>query len=605
MTALKRTEQWRWLCYFDSESSLDTETDKTQIIHTPHLICDTWVDRANKTRQERDYEGPGLCERFYGDLAASVHPHTTLYLMAHNVGYDLLATGAFVEMAKFGWKVDSLYEKGFTYILRWVGPEGRRIVALSSTQFWTSPLRDVAKHFGLEKLESIGHATADFEQLRIYCRRDVEIVETAMEWLQSYIFDNDLGSMAVTLPSLSSKIFRHKFMTTPPEIHNYEPALILERASYHGGRTEAWFLGKMTERIYKLDVNSLYPAVMRDFEHPYKLERLYPQGSVELLNEILKVDQFFIADITVKNLKEPKIPLFRDKLLFPCGTFKTVITSHEYRLLDPCEVGEVRAVAMYNSKPLFRDFIGFFYAEREKAKREGKKAVDVLLKGIMNAHYGKYGQKTTEWVRVGDAPPDLVKQEEFVLPDGTTRMMRCFGGSTWINDGSVMESFESFPAIASSVTSAARAVLWNYIKAAGLDNVFYMDTDSLFVNQTGYDRLKRKGIIDDFKLGAMKLEKVADEIEIFGPKNYRFGDERRFKGIPRDAKTVVDENGEVKAVVWTWPKIASWLRSGTLDHFANRSVLKRVTAAPYDKGTRTGSGRVIPIVLNEELLAEP
>jgi DNA polymerase type B, organellar and viral len=594
MSANKSTEKWRWVVYFDSES--DLERGSETIRHRPKLICATFCDRERGVREERDYDGASLCQRFYKDLADNCYRHTTTYVFAHNVGYDLLATSGIRHLVGQGWHVDSLYEKGFTYILRLRGPEGKQLVFLSSTQFWNNKLAEVAPIFGLKKLET-DHQTPDFEELRTYCRQDVKIVEVAMEWLQQFVAENDLGGMAMTLPSLAMKAFRHRFMgENAPQIHNYEPAILLERASYHGGRTEAWFLGKIPERVYKLDVNAMYPAVMRDCQHPIRLVRLYPQGDLTLLKSLYQ-RYFVIADLTI-HIDEPTAPVKRDKLLFPVGTFSTVLCSPEISLLHPSQIVGVRAIACYERAFLFKSYVSFFYEERLKAKAAGERAKDELLKKYQNTLYGKFGQKSTEWVRVGDAPPDVTKTEDVYFPDGTCLKMRTFGGSTWINDGAVMESFDSFPAIAASVTSSARALLWRYIQTAGQSNVYYMDTDSLFVSKAGYDRLVAAGCVDSKALGLLKLEEESEDVEIAGAKQYRFGDHSKHKGIPMDAE-IIDTPEGPRAKVWQWPKVASFLRDQQLDGFENRLVLKSLSTT-YDKGTTVGgSGRVSPLSLQE------
>ncbi|GAI25381.1 unnamed protein product, partial [marine sediment metagenome] len=48
-------------------------------------------------------------------------------------------------------------------------------------------------------------------------------------------------------------------------------AIDLERASYKGGRVECFFLGELkNDNYYILDVNSLYPFVMRNNSYPVK-----------------------------------------------------------------------------------------------------------------------------------------------------------------------------------------------------------------------------------------------------------------------------------------------------------------------------------------------
>lgn len=578
-------EVWDSVIYFDSESTL--LQGEQEIKHKPRLICaEFW--RGEHCDQE-DFEGDDCAKAFWGRVDAFCRDKTTVRLFAHNIGYDLQATGGIPNLLALGWSVDSLYEKGLTYILR-LSKGHRRIVCLSSTQFWTAPLRDVAKHFGLEKLE-VHHQTEDKEELKKYCRMDVEILRTAMNWLQKFIKDNDYGAMKVTLPSLAMGIFRHRFMPHDIYIHNYPSALALERASYHGGRCEAWFIGKVPEILYKLDVNSMYPYIMRDSLFPTKLIRYYPNGSMELLQEQIR-SHIVIAEVEIET-KENRYPYAGEtKLLFPVGRFRTVLCADE--LQDALKRGHIRQVyqlAVYASAPVFREFITHFYNRRKEAKELGQSAAAELFKLLMNSLYGKFGQQSNEWTMVGEAPNDEVRSETILLPDGSTRQMRAFGGKVWVNDGAVMESFESFPAIAATVTANARSYLRSLIDLAGPQNCYYMDTDSIFVNESGYKRLAGK--LSESELGALKLEGTEDNVVIRGAKDYTWGTKRKQKGIPKDAVFVVGEDGIERAKVWMWPKVATWLKEGTLGHFENRLILKKVNTT-YDKGQVTTGGKVLP-----------
>jgi hypothetical protein len=76
---------------------------------------------------------------------------------------------------------------------------------------------------------------------------------------------------------------------------------------------------------------------------------------------------------------------------------------------------------------------------------------------------------------------------------------------------------------------------------AGVHNVYYTDTDSLFVNEKGSTRLRSDGWVNDHTLGSLKLEGVEDSVIIRGPKDYKFGVSETIKGIRKNA-TQIDEN---------------------------------------------------------------
>jgi len=151
-------------------------------------------------------------------------------------------------------------------------------------------------------------------------------------------------------------------------------------------------------------------------------------------------------------------------------------------------------------------------------------------------------------------------------------------------------SNHSFPAIASHITAYARMYLYELIKKAGFENVYYCDTDSLFVNEEGYNRLKN--FIDDKELGKLKLEEVGECI-IWGAKNYKFNETRKIKGIPKKS--------EYKDGAYWWWQFERWrsgfkygLHDGVILKLAHRSI-----KSPYDKRIVHEDGSTEPIYLEE------
>jgi hypothetical protein len=71
--------------------------------------------------------------------------------------------------------------------------------------------------------------------------------------------------------------------------------------------------------------------------------------------------------------------------------------------------------------------------------------------------------------------------------------------------------------------------------------VYYWDADAVLISSEGFARLMRAGLVHPQQPGCLKVEIVAPDAEIRGPKNYRIGDERVMAGV-RD-RTEIDEQG--------------------------------------------------------------
>jgi hypothetical protein len=207
----------------------------------------------------------------------------------------------------------------------------------------------------------------------------------------------------------------------------------------------------------------------------------------------------------------------------------------------------------------------------------------------------------------------VASHETVAVIGGGEYEVETYGGSVYRSSGVPEEAYNSFPAIATFVTSYGRVHLWGMMQIAGWGHYYYGDTDSLVVDQEGFDRLDAAGLVGS-DLGQMKVESVvgeplrgvrerfpkakvyAPELPVYfrGAKVYDFGEEHKHKGIPADAPLVAG-----KRIVTQWPKVKSSLRRGTLGSFANRIVAKTEEVS-YDKGLVTESGWVEPWHLSRD-----
>jgi hypothetical protein len=297
-----------------------------------------------------------------------------VYVMGHNIGYDLLASAAYPIFAERGWKSEAVYAKGPIFIQR-LEKNHRRVTFLSSTNYYALKLEKLAKSFGMEKLDGDWNGPED--PLLVYCRQDVAICRTAVLWLVNKLRELDIP-WADTISSIAFKALRTKFLHHPVEVHTDARAVQLERRSYAGGRAEPFFIGKLPpltdgERRFKLDKTSLYPSVMIDQPMPTRLKCVYSEGDITpaQLTEVVKRGDAVIADVTV-DVSLPCIPLKWSRLLFITGRQETVLCTPELQLLlhHGGKILEVRGVAMYEQAVIFHDFVTFFWNMREEASRQ-------------------------------------------------------------------------------------------------------------------------------------------------------------------------------------------------------------------------------------------
>jgi hypothetical protein len=213
-----------------------------------------------------------------------------------------------------------------------------------------------------------------------------------------------------------------------------------------------------------------------------------------------------------------------------------------------------------------------------------------MVKTLLNSLYGKFGQKSEVWEAIEEVEVIDDSINFIVNADtGKRQSVRHMGKLSEVKLGSE-ESFDSFPAISACVTANARDYLWGLMLKVGLENIWYCDTDSLFVNQVGFERLQDE--INPNEIGKLKVEKTTTHLEIRAPKSYTFGEEKRLKGVKKDAVRVADNVYEQ----WQFQGLNGAQRKRTLDH---QLLIKqrKVMSNAVKKGDLQGDGKILPKIL--------
>lgn len=586
---VKRTGVPKWVIFFD------TETTEVQIdANTKQLVFK--IGHAILTRKNRKgtYSIVSECafdktEQFYDWLSGSLKDRERYFITAHNVSFDARITDIFSYFDHQGYTRTSFIESGLNFIARF-RRRTTSVVLLNNMQFFNMSLKRLGENIGFEK-GYVDFKSATAAELAEYCRRDVLVMLEAWNKLATFVLSNDLGKLGFTLASQSMIAFRRRFMHDDILIHDNENAIKLERESYHGGRVEMFQYGETPyEPTYYLDVNSMYPYVMRECQVPTKLVRYLHSADVDIF-ERSRHDYGYIVEAEIE-IDAPILPLvYNNKLCFPVGKLKGVFVKPEFeRALVSGRLLSVGRLALYEEKVIFRPFVDFFYEKRLEYKKAGNEAFSFICKLFLNSLYGKFGQRNLVFKKVAESTtiPDGM-WDDLDMATGKWRKFRVYKGVVEIEVG-YEEGYNSFVAIASYVASHARLALYNYIDKAGIENVLYCDTDSIFCNSIGYMRLLP--VIDSGKLGSLKIEGTAMNAAFYGAKRYRFGDTIKSKGIRPSAIEIAPN--VFKQEKWLGFKGA--LRSGKSNNVLITDVTKTLHSG-YSKGTITDSGRVLPFHL--------
>ena len=574
--------------FFDTETNGEV-IDDTTIEARLSFGYACYIRRLRKGKwsspQWTRFENPA---DFWEFVYKYVKPKRRLYIFAHNMGFDITQVKGFSQLQSDGWQCTSriIASKIFNLTYR---KDNASIRLVDTYNYYPMALKVIGDMVGIEKLD-FPDDDADQDTWDTYCKRDVEVLVSAMKLWWDRVIDWGLGNFAVTLASQCYNAYRHRFMPTPIYIDNNERATQLGRESYIGGRTEAFQIGTIKEKVYCLDINSMYPYVMRNKPVPYRLATTRTRLELHELAQLL--EKYCIVASVDLEVNEPAIPIRHEgRTTWPIGTFNAALTTPELNYaLDHGMITKVKYAAVYHKDVIFTEYVDFFYERRLEAKKQGDKATQGICKLFLNSLYGKFGQTGQKWSIVGEAESNSVSHYQIWNADqGKLTNYRTFGGLTEELER-LPESSESFPAISSHITAHARMYLYYLMRIAGLDNLYYCDTDSLMVNADGYENLM--GQLDDDELGMLKLEWESDNVVIRGLKDYSIDGNEKIKGIRKDAEIIRDNVYSQEQ----FRGIEGMIRDGDMDRILIKTV-KKTLLRDYLKGQVAETGRVYPLNL--------
>ena len=470
---------------------------------------------------------------------------TPVYCIAHNAFFDFMIVGGFEYVLKYGYHLRKppITDKGL-FIME-IERGNDRVVFLNLGNWFKTSVKELGKTVGIEKFE-MPSMSDSFDKWVQYCKRDVEVIEKVFFEFMNFIKMHDLGGLSYTIASQAFNTFLYRFLNTDLYIHANKDVIALERRAYHGGRTEAFYLGQINDAVYVLDVHSMYPSVMRDMLYPVKMIRYYDKSDMSTYIYYRNRDKLIIADVLVETDK-PIVPYRHGRLIAPVGKFWTALTSVEidFLLENGGKIHEWGAMAVYNADRLFSSYVDYFYTLKENSSKQSNKTHYMLYKLFLNSLYGKFGQRTPKWQYAGNYENfhDVDFTTFYDPQTGKRENVRIYAGVIE-KSGEAGESFNSFVAIAAFVTAYAWVKLTRYIITAGWGHVYYCDTDSIFCDEEGYQNLLNAGYVGD-ELGKLGLEYVVNKMIIYGLKDYEVVVDNKtkvkLKGISKDAVMVIPD----------------------------------------------------------------
>ena len=578
----------RHLLFFDTETTQE-RLENGSIEQRLKLGWACYYRRAyNRNREQFEWCSFTTPLGFWQFVFKHVERKRKLWVLARNLVFDFTITEGWRNLRPHGFKLKFFHNAGTCSIIS-VRSRYGSIVFLDIMNWFVESLAKTGERIGMPKL-AIDFETCSDEYLSIYCKRDVEIEIENFKRFIKFLETNSVARLCYTRGSTAMAAYLLSHYRTKIYIHNNEQAIDLERESYRGGRTECFYLGDLENGNYHIvDVNSLYPLVMRNYSYPVKYEKIIHNPTNETLSKYLR-NYSAVAKVLI-DTDEPVYAVRRERTIFPIGRFWVTLTTPElFYALKHNHLVKIDKCVIYKQANIFKSYVDRFYKLRHEFKSAGVAEYEELCKKMLNSLYGKFGQKADVWEKIGDCPnePDRVELC-FTRGGGMVKQIRYLLGEIFELKG-YEESFNSFPAIASQVSAYARLYLWELMKIAGKGNYYYCDTDSLIVNEVGLCNLQK--LIDNVNLGCLKIVESVNSLTIRGLKDYSIQSKQVVKGIRKNAVMIRDGVYEQEQ----WPSFKGLLRESATGTYTVKRQTK-VLSRKYTKGEVKPDGWIVPFEL--------
>lgn len=388
------------------------------------------------------------------------------------------------------------------------GKRTNKVTIYDSLKILNFSVEQIAKDFELpiRKLEldyttkrEVGHVLTEHEIE--YIKNDVEIMARALD----YMFKIDLKKMTIG----GDALFDYKKMIS--SFTHYFPILPYEidqdiRQSYRGGFTylNECYKGATLGAGWVLDVNSLYPSVMYNellpfgeplfFDGEYQEDKLYPLY-VQSISASFELKKDHIPTIQLKN-NTNFIPT--EYVTSSNGDIvDLVLTNVDLQLFK--EHYNIEYIKYHGGwkfkgiKGLFRDYIDKWTTVKIESKKQNNLAMYRISKLMLNSIYGKFGLNPNIRSKYPELDDKGIVTYKFYEKETREPI--------YIPIAAFITSYARNKTIRTS-----QAIKEYSIKNYGKDYYIYSDTDSIHTLFTDTDILKKFVDIDDYRLGAWKLE---------------------------------------------------------------------------------------------------
>lgn len=485
-------------------------------------------------------------------------PTERLTVWAHNLAFDLQISQGLRHLPELGFDVDAIVlEPTATWAA--FTDSGRGLLLCDLHSWLPVPLNALASDMG-ESRREFKYGVERVSLLERRAREDATLTAYALVDMLRYLECEGVGKFRPTGSGQSHAAWRRKFLPDKTLlVHDNMPALAAERIAMWAGRTESWRHGHIDGPLYEYDLNLAYCRIAAAVDVPVRLRRTLPWVNQRV--GCATIDgQVALANVTVKT-DLPLVPYgTEDHIYWPVGEFMTWVWQPELDLLRASGADvRINHGYSYEVAPVLAPMAKWLIDELERPATEVSRVAKRLLKHWARTLVGRCALRYRQWEHFA-TKPRLELGIFYMYEDECLDLREMMHiGRQVMELAEMSEGRDSVPQITGYVMSWARADLWRYMKGAGLDNLAYVDTDSLLLTGRGSEELKK---YRPKPHGEILVHKATwSHANISGPRNLTLEASRRIAGVPRRAVRVGEHTFEGEV----WEGIQSALAGRRLD----------------------------------------
>lgn len=574
---------------FDTETSEIDAGDHTvqklrcwdAIVRQRHLTG----KRSTVTTHRAGESAPALCDL----VEANTATQPEVWVIAHNVSFDLAVTSLPFLLVDRGWTLDAFHlgDESTWWVLKL---ERRKVIITDSWSWLRCGLTEAAADINRRKLRLPGQHDSLTDWHR-RCKHDAEILDELMVTLMDWWDEHQLGAFGITGAACGWRtlraVIKPKKVLVGPEGERTD----YERRAVYGGWKDVFGVGEFHDTwMADWDINAAYPTSAAAFALPMTPEKPWTDTQ-HLLSADPPAGRDYIAEVEITT-HVPCAPCRIDKeIWYPVGTFRTVLTGPEVRYVqtvaDSVTVLNYRA---YRVGFALADWAAWCLTIQYATADEVPPVVSRVAKGWGRSVIGRFASRTS---RVISEQPSLHAGWHLStghdLDTGRVLDFISIGGveQTICRD---LDGSDVFPAVLAFVEAHTRVALAQILATRDPRLVLQCNTDGWWEMKA--DRRSDytpAGIPWPFRVSRKALER---RLLVRGPNHVLTPSERRYAGIPAEA---IDDGHQ--GMKWhDWPGLRWQLEHGATGEY-HRPERAVTLAEHYVRRWVLTSGETVPVTV--------